>query len=164
MFSDLSFHKILFSLTLKNIEMKNWTDFDFHRNNFFPTLCKLNLIKWVEVDTKKYDKICSNSEQFARMSVLRSSKYGHRAFIKCFPSPSTCQECYKYFCICCNSGTNCMYGEKCLNRRCSNTINRYYPEIYKIDSESKWVFMYGIPVISINEEKPAFCSKEIYGY
>ena len=157
-------HKIYFSQVLRDIERKSWNDFDFHRNSFMATLFKIKLIKWVVVDSKKYDKINEKNKEWGSMPMLRSSTYGHRTFTKCFPSSSKCRECYKYFCVCCGEGTNCMYGEKCLDRRCSNTLDNYYPEIYEINSENKRVFMYAHPVYDISGKKPSFCSRELYGY
>jgi hypothetical protein len=163
MFSDLSLHKMLSSQVLRDIERKKWNNFDFHRDSFMSTLAKLKLVKWAVVDSEKYDKVNEKPKEWGSMAMLRSSKYGHRTFTKCFPSPSKCWECYKYFCGCCGEGTNCMYGEKCLDRRCSSTLDKY-PEIYQIDSEPKRVFMYGSRVYDIQGKKPSVCSRELYGY
>jgi hypothetical protein len=167
MFSKESLHKMFFSYTLRNIERRKWIDFDFHREAFIPTLCKLNMIKWVEVDSEKYDKIfihAPDTEMDVTRCMLRSSRYGHYTFTKCFPSSSTCQECFKYFCPCCEEGTNCMYGERHFNRRCSNIIDTYYPEIYDIETVPKRVFIYSQPIFLLDDKRPVVCSREIYGY
>ncbi len=159
-----NFHKILFSSVLIDIERRKWKDFDFHRYNFTSTIEKIKDIKWIVVDKEKYDKIYNKKHNSAdTFSTLRSSTYSHYSFGKCFPSPRTCQECYKYFCPCCNSGTNCMYGKRCLYNRCLDTINNCYPNIYEIESSAKRVFVYSSS-FDLFAPKKSVCQREIYGY
>ena len=156
-------HTMLFSNCLLEIERKKWIDFDFHRNRFTWTLDRLKNVEWIEVDAVKYDNIFHSD--FICQPLLRSSTYGHYRFVKCFPTSSTCTECYKYFCICCSEGTNCMFGEKCITRRCSKMLNSYHPEIYDIESYKKRVFVYASKIDDFfTERKESICSREIYGY
>jgi hypothetical protein len=164
-FSDSSFrcvHKYLFSNVLSELERKNWTDFDFHRVRFIPTLSKLKNVEWIEVDAVKYEQVIS---PVVSHNFLRSSTYGHYRFVKCFPTSRTCTECYKYFCICCSEGSNCMFGEKCRTKRCSKMLNSYHPEIYDIESYKKRVFVYTSKKYDFfTDRKESICSREIYGY
>jgi len=159
-------HGISFSYVLSELERKKWTDFDFHRNRFIPTLDRIKNVEWIEVDAVKYDRVINPViTQNENHCFLRSSTYGHYSFVKCFPTSRTCTECYKYFCICCSEGTNCMFGEKCITIRCSKMLNSYHPEIYDIESYKKRVFVY----TSKNDDfftdrKESICSREIYGY
>jgi len=162
MFTDFTLHKIIFLDSLYQIERLNWNDFDYHREDFNPTLSKIKIIKWVKFDSEKYDKIFNKVVDDTDI-FLRSSRYVHRSFTKCFPTSDTCRECFKYFCGCCDSGTNCMYGELHNNRRCSRIIEKYYSDIYNISSIPKSVFMYGEPEFELNK-KNVFCPREIYGY
>lgn len=154
--SNLFSHRIFFSDVLRELERRNWKDFDFHRNKYISSLNKIKHIQWFDVDTEKYEKM------FTRVSGLRSSRYGHYTYTKCFPSSSTCSECYKYFCPCCDDGTNCMYGEYCINKRCSLTINSNYSDIFNIISRPKHVYMYTAQD-NFFEKPPSLCSREIYG-
>ena len=158
---NLSLHKIFFSNVLRDIERRKWKDFDFHRLNFTSSLEMIKGVKWIEVDNKKYDKIFA-PEYFNPFS-LRSSRYSHRSFDKCFPTSSTCHECYKYFCACCGSGTNCMYGERCLDRRCSVTIDGNYKDLYEIESQPIRVFAYSTSTFDMFD-RLSICPREVYGY
>ena len=156
-------YNFLFSEVISELKIKKWIDFDFHRNRFIETLNKIKNLEWIEVDAVKYENIF-NPVSF-EVPPLRSSRYGHYNFVKCFPSTSTCTECYKYFCICCSEGTNCMYGEKCKTRRCFEMLNRYHPEIYDIKSYKKRVFVYTAKNFDFfNRKKEIVCPREIYGY
>lgn len=154
---NLFSHKLFFYNVLKNIERLKWKEFDFHREKYTSSLNRINNIRWYTVDKEKYDKMFTG-----KTSMLRSSRYCHRTYTNCFPSSSTCYECYKYFCSCCGEGTNCMYGESCTNKRCSSTINKHYKDIFNIESEPKNVYMY-TPQNKFFD-KPSLCSREIYGY
>jgi hypothetical protein len=59
-----------------------------------------------------------------------------------------------------------MYGGKCENRRCSQMLKKYHPEIYVIESNPKRIFVYGLVNCGFFHEKRkvSFCPKEIYGY
>lgn len=167
-------HNIMFFSVLEQIKRKKWSDFDYHRNSFTSTLYMLKLIKWAEVDEEKYDKIFNKVEEDTLKEdtlkedtflLLRSSsRYGHYSLKKCFPTAKTCHECFKYFCSCCGQGTNCLYGEKHNNRRCSSIIEKYYSDIYNIQSKPKRVFLYDIPDFDFIDKKSVLCSKDIYGY
>jgi len=170
--SDKFRHSLFYLDVLRNIERRNWNDFDYHRNEFTPTLNKIKRIKWIEVDKEKYNKVfkAESDVLYDDYSVcnilLRSSRYSHYSLSKCYPNSRTCQECYKYFCPCCDSGTNCMYGEKCLDKRCLTTIDKYYKDICKVETESQNVFVYSYEdsFDFLNNKKQSVCQREIYGY
>ncbi len=156
-------HKIFFHDVLSYIERMRWKDFDYHRDKYTSSLNRIKNIEWREVDEEKYEKIFGEENTKSDVPMLRSSRYCHRTYTKCFPSSTTCYECYKYFCSCCGEGTNCMYGEACTNKRCYSTINKCYKDIFDIESKSKYVYMY-TPQNTFFNEKPHLCSREIYGY
>lgn len=157
--------------TFLSVLSESCDDFDFHRDRFTPALNDIKNVGWIEVDAVKYDNKFINPIIGAPISelepppLLRSSRYGHYSFVKCFPDERTCVECYKYFCPCCSQGTNCMYGERCTTRRCSIMLNKYHSDIYDIESYKKRVFVYKVNNISFFEEKVAsICPRSIYGY
>ncbi len=158
---NLDFHKIMFSNSLRDIVRRKWKDFDFHRLNFTSSLERIKTIKWIEIDKKKYEKIFNPESS----SLLRSSRYSHlSSSVKCFPTSRTCYECFKYFCPCCGSGTNCMYGERCLDRRCSLTIESYKnKENKEIESQPIRVFVYSTSAFDMFS-RSSVCSRDIYGY
>jgi hypothetical protein len=146
-------------------------DFDLHRNAFLSVLNKIKSISWIEVDKEKYrvlEKMFNNPSSDSQLLLpppsLSSSRYCHRSYDKCFPNSRSCYECYKYWCPCCEQGTNCMYGEKCKSLRCIRTLNKYYPDLFNIENGSRRVFVYGEPDISNFFQEHVFCPIEIYGY
>lgn len=160
-YDNLFYHKLSFSDVLKDLERINWKDFDFHRIKYITSLNKIKNINWYEVDKEKYEKLFV--KDLSKPTILRSSRYGHYTYKKCFPSSSTCYECYKYFCPCCDDGTNSIYGESCMNKRCSSTINKHYSDIFNITSTSKYVYMYTTSKDTCFLKPPSLCSREIYG-
>jgi hypothetical protein len=158
---NLFSHKLFFYSVLRDIERFKWKDFDYHREKYTSCLNRIKNIKWCVVDKEKYEKIFKKNTSDG-LSMLRSSRYGHLTYKKCFPSPSKCFECYKYFCACCDDGTNSMYGESCMNKRCSTTINKYYTDIFNIESIPQNVYMY-TSSDTFFREKQYLCPREIYG-
>ena len=49
---------------------------------------------------------------------------------------------YKYFCVSCGIGSDCLYEEKCKNIRCLKTIKQYYNHLFMIENDSRVVFMF----------------------
>ncbi len=156
------------------VEVSYANDFEIHRTATLSVFNKIKSIKWIDVDVEKY-KILekefnpSNSDilqdlpTFLPPPSLSSSRYCHRSYDKCFPNSKSCYECYKYWCPCCEQGTNCMYGENCKNLRCIRTLNKYYSDIFNIENGSRRVFVYDEPEVNFFKEH-VFCSIEIYGY
>ena len=119
-------HNICFIPILRDIEKKGWTEIDYHKDKMRSCLNKIRHIDWILVDENKY-----NSVYFPEKITdehppgLTMSRYSHRTLgDDCYPNSNECIECFKYHCICCGEGTNCMCGGYCSSRRCSNTINR----------------------------------------
>ncbi len=155
--------------------MSNVNNFELHRNVFSSVLNKIKSVKWIDVDVQKYELLTkafnpvksddSNDNELSLPppSLLSSSRYCHRSYDKCFPNSRSCYECYKYWCPCCDQGTNCMYGENCKNLRCIRTLNKYYSDIFNIENGSRRVFVYDEPEVNFFKEH-VFCPIKIYGY
>ncbi len=149
---------------MQQLTRKFWTDFDFHRNKFESTLNKIKNITWVEVDSNKYNSLKNKEERRDLFScMLRSSRYDHGTS-KCFPTSSTCHRCYKYFCPCCNEGSNSMYLEACTNIRCLRAIHKYNSSLFEIESTPQSIYMLSTESMDSYFNKKTFCSKDVYGY
>jgi hypothetical protein len=121
-------HKISFNAVLREIEKKGWTEIDYHKHTMGSCLNKIRHIDWIVVDEDKYNSVYypkKMNKEPPPSPGLTMSRYSHRTLGNdCYPNSKECIECFKYHCICCGEGTNCMYGGYCSSRRCSNTINR----------------------------------------
>jgi len=154
------------------MELKLKNGFYLHRMKFFLTLNKIKNIRWVELDGQKYEKIfestdCDVSCDYEDESntlppPLQRARYGH--YSKCYPTSSTCLYCFKYFCPCCDEGSNSLYGQKCKNRRCLSFLNKCHPELFDIESYVKKTFVYTESKDFTLDDSVSFCPKEIYGY
>lgn len=126
-YGDKYIHKICFNPVLREIEKKGWVEIDYHKDKMKSCLHKIRHISWIVVDEDKYKNVYfpKKKERESPSIGLTMSRYSHRTLgDKCYPNSKECIECFKYHCICCGEGTNCMYGGHCSSRRCSNTINQ----------------------------------------
>ena len=125
-YDERYFHGIFYKPVLLEIEKKSWTELDFHKDKMRSCLNKIRHITWIVVDEDKYNLIYFPQKMNTNSPPgLTMSRYGHISLgDKCYPNSKECVECFKYHCVCCSEGTNCMYGGRCSSRRCSNTINQ----------------------------------------
>ena len=148
-----------YAYAMNELTKKFWTDFDHHRDRMFSVFSKIEKISWIAVDYDLYTKIVN--PPINNFSQLECSRYCHQSYDKCYPSSYDCHECFKYWCGCCEKGSNSMYF-RCNGKICMDFLNSI-PELVKnngrrihvFERKKEWDFL---------ERKKILRDKEIYGY
>jgi hypothetical protein len=151
-------NKHRYNEVLNQLTRKFWSDFDYHRERMIGVFNRIAKISWIDIDNNLYNKILIKRYEFG----LLLSRYSHYSYDKCFPNSEECHECFKYWCACCDKGTNSMYSS-CNGKRCIMYL-KTIPNLFINTNKRMYVYDNKENNFFLMERKKILRDRETYGY